>query len=165
MLTAVSLEITLLPLKMMSKRVRTNFWKKLSLDEMSQTEWESLCDRCGKCCLIKLYDEETSKVKYTQIACHLFDNKSCKCMDYENRKKIVNKCLIKTKDTLKTSHQWMPKTCAYRLVYEGKELESWHHLISGSFNTVHNAGESVQHSTISETEVREEDWQHYVIIS
>ena len=149
---------------MMSKKVRANFWKKFPLEEMNQAEWESLCDGCGKCCLIKLENEETSIVQYTQIACHLFDNKSCRCTDYKNRKKVVSDCLIITKDTIKTSHHWMPKTCAYRLIYEGKELESWHHLVSGSLNTVHNAGESIQLSTISETDVLEEDWQNYVII-
>ena len=146
-----------------NEKIRVNFWKKFSLSELNKIEWETLCDGCGKCCLIKLENEETKKIYYTKISCQLFDNSDCKCTNYPQRKNLVSNCLILTKDTLENSFQWMPNTCAYRLLYEGKELKPWHHLISGSYETVHEEGISVRNSTISEKDIPEEHWDNYAI--
>lgn len=144
------------------KKIRKKFWETLSLSELNPIEWEALCDGCGKCCLIKLEDEEESKVLYTTVACRLFDDTTCKCGNYNIRKKLVSNCLIITKDNIKYSANWMPSTCAYRLLYEGKKLKEWHHLISGSYDTVHEVKVSVQNSTISEFDVPEEHWEDYL---
>ena len=146
----------------MKKKIRNKFWETLSLSELNSIEWEALCDGCGKCCLIKLEDEKESKVLYTNIACRLFDDNTCKCGNYNNRKKLVSDCLIITKDSLKHAFNWMPDTCAYRLLHEGKKLEQWHHLISGSYETVHEVGISVKDSTIAEFDVQEEHWEDYI---
>ena len=147
----------------MSEKIRKKFWKKFPLEELNQSEWEHLCDGCGKCCLIKLENEETTKVHYTQISCRLFNDKNCKCGNYKIRKNLVSTCLILTKDTIKDTYQWMPSTCAYRLLHEGKELKPWHHLISGRTETVHEVGISVKNSTVPEYEVPEEHWQDFII--
>ena len=130
------------------------FWENKSLAEMSQKEWESLCDGCGKCCLIKLEDSDTKELFYTDVACHLLDHKTCQCKDYENRKKLVDDCLqLEVNDV--EDFKWLPQTCAYRLLHEGKELPKWHYLVSGDRNTLHKMNMSVQNRVVSETEVLE----------
>ena len=146
----------------MSKTIRKNFWKKYPLDEFNKVEWENLCDGCGKCCLIKLENERTTDVHYTKIACRLFDDETCKCGNYEVRQKLVSSCILLTKETIKDSCKWMPKTCAYRLIHEGKDLEPWHHLVSGNTETVHEAGISIKHSTIPEYDIPEDQWENYI---
>ena len=146
----------------MKHKIRNKFWETLSLNELNPIEWEALCDGCGKCCLIKLEDEKDSKVLYTRLACRLFDDTTCKCGNYTIRKKLVSSCLIITNDSIKHAYNWMPSTCAYRLVYEGKTLQEWHHLISGSTETVHEAGVSVRNATVSEVDVPEEHWEDYI---
>ena len=116
---------------------------------MSQAEWESLCDGCGKCCLHKIEDIATGKISYTNIACRLLDSDACKCSDYANRSKRVHDCVKLTADNL-ASLKWMPSTCAYRLVADGKDLEWWHPLVSGDRETIHAAGMSVRGRTIPE---------------
>ena len=147
----------------MRKKIRSKFWETLSLSELNPIEWEALCDGCGKCCLIKLEDEKESKVVYTNVACRLFDDTTCKCGNYNIRKKLVSNCLIITKDNLKHAVDWMPSTCAYRIIYEGGKLQDWHHLISGSHETVHEVGVSVKHSTVSEYDIPEEHWEDYIL--
>ena len=147
----------------MNKKPRAHFWQKFPLNELTPTEWEALCDGCGKCCLIKLENEETEEIFYTKIACRLFDDNSCKCGNYHLRKTLVSNCLFLTSDTIEKSCHWMPETCAYRLIWEGKKLKSWHHLISGSKETVHQAGISVKNSTISEYDVHEDYWNKYIV--
>ena len=130
------------------------FWENKSLAEMSQKEWESLCDGCGKCCLIKLEDSDTKELFYTDVACHLLDHKTCQCKDYKNRKKLVDDCLqLEVNDV--EDFKWLPQTCAYRLLHEGKELPKWHYLVSGDRNTLHKKNMSVQNRVVSETEVLE----------
>jgi uncharacterized protein len=119
------------------------FWKTKSLAQMSQSEWESLCDGCGKCCLSKLEDEDTGEIHWTSVACRLFDSGACKCRDYPNRTKKVHDCVQLTPDNVGTI-SWLPSTCGYRLVNEGKDLFDWHPLISGDPDTVHKAGVSVR---------------------
>jgi hypothetical protein len=146
----------------MTKKMRSKFWETIPLGELNPIEWEALCDGCGKCCLIKLEDETESKVVYTTIACRLFDDTNCKCGNYNIRKKLVSDCVIITNDSLRNSSSWMPSTCAYRLIHEGKKLKKWHHLISGSYETVHDSGVSVRNSTISEFDIPEEHWEEYI---
>ena len=132
------------------------YWESKSLTEMSEKEWEDLCDGCGKCCLIKLQDDETDKVYATDVHCKLFDNGVCRCSDYSNRTLHVPDCVVLKPQTV-SALKWMPRTCAYRLLSEGKALPEWHHLISGSRDTIHKVGMSVQNATISEEGVEDDD--------
>ncbi|MDO6415988.1 YcgN family cysteine cluster protein [Sphingomonas sp. BIUV-7] len=132
----------------------SRFWEEKPLERMNRVEWESLCDGCGKCCLNKLEDEETGEVFATNVACRLLDRKHAQCMDYPNRKRHVPDCVRLTPAKLATI-DWLPKTCAYRLVAEGKPLYDWHYLISGSRETVHEAGISTRGWTVSENDAGE----------
>ena len=137
------------------------FWKTKTLRQMSSSEWEALCDGCGKCCLIKLIDDLTDDLHYTTVACKLLDCDSCRCGDYNNRKKLVEDCVILSPRLVEELH-WMPSTCAYRLIYEGKDLYWWHPLVSGNPNTVHEAGISVRGRAISEREVKDAELPNYI---
>lgn len=139
------------------------FWERKPLSKLNQTEWEALCDGCGKCCLNKLEDEETGEVALTRIACRLLDDASCLCSHYENRHQFVPDCIVLRPDNLDTHAYWMPETCAYRLLYEGKPLFDWHPLISGRPGSVHEAGVSVQGWTLSEFDIPEDDWEDHII--
>ena len=118
------------------------FWKTKRLGEMDAAEWESLCDGCGKCCLSKLEDEDTGEILWTSVVCRLFSKGDCRCSDYANRNEKVPDCVRLTPENV-PKIPWLPKTCAYRLVHEGKPLEWWHPLVSGSPDTVRLAGVSV----------------------
>lgn len=122
------------------------FWETKSLAEMSAEEWESLCDGCGKCCLIGLEDADTGEIYLTDVACKLLDGQSCRCSDYANRQQKVSDCVRLTPELVPTLG-WLPKTCAYRLVSEGKPLKWWHPLLSGDPESVHAAGASVRGKT------------------
>jgi uncharacterized cysteine cluster protein YcgN (CxxCxxCC family) len=119
------------------------FWQTKSLAEMSRAEWESLCDGCGRCCLVKLEEEGTGEIHYTDVACKLFDGENCRCTDYPNRSSRVPDCVTLTAGNI-ASLQWMPPTCAYRLLSEGEPLPAWHPLVSGRAETVIEAGISVK---------------------
>lgn len=132
------------------------FWKAKRLAEMSSGEWESLCDGCGQCCLVKLEDEDTGQIYKTDVACALFDDATCRCRDYDNRHDRIADCVRLAPGTI-SDMGWLPDTCGYRLVAEGRDLHWWHHLVSGDPDTVHQAGISVQHQTISEHGLSLED--------
>lgn len=131
--------------------------------EMSRDEWESLCDGCGKCCCIRLEDEDNGAIYITDVVCKLFDAGTCRCTDYPNRSKKVPDCVTLTPENVDQLH-WMPQTCAYRLIANGKDLEPWHHLVSGSRDTIHEWGYSVQDKVVSEEGVTEDDLPHRLVI-
>lgn len=122
------------------------FWKRKTLAQMSEREWESLCDGCGKCCVITLEDADTGELHRTDVACKLFDTDACGCGDYPNRKKRVPDCVKLTPRNV-PKLDWLPATCAYRLVAEGHDLHWWHPLVSGDRETVHAAQASVRGQT------------------
>jgi uncharacterized cysteine cluster protein YcgN (CxxCxxCC family) len=132
------------------------FWKTKTLAEMTPQEWESLCDGCGRCCLVKLEDEDTGKIHFTDVACKLFDSRTCRCKDYANRTKRVHDCVALTPANIGELN-WLPLTCAYRLLDEGKPLPWWHPLVSGTPRTVVDAGISVRGELLSEDEVQPMD--------
>lgn len=135
----------------------TPFWKTKPLEAMSAAEWESLCDGCGKCCLSKLEDEDTAEIYWTTVACHMLDPQSCRCSDYANRKVHVPDCVQLTPDSVRTL-DWLPATCGYRLVAHGQDLYWWHPLLSGSRDTVHEAGISVRgRITAFDRDMRDDD--------
>ena len=127
-----------------------NFWETKKLAEMTAEEWESLCDNCGKCCLHKLEDGGTGEVAFTSVACRLINLNTCRCTRYNERTKLVAECLdIRKLDVEK--YNWLPSTCAYRLLNEGKELPSWHPLLTGSPASVKRAGVSISSYAIKES--------------
>lgn len=147
----------------MSDTLRPRFWKTYPLEKLNRAEWEAVCDGCGKCCLNKLEDEETGEVALTRVACRLLDDQSCRCAQYPIRHQFVPECIVLTPKTLADNMYWLPLTCAYRLLSEGRPLYDWHPLVSGNPETVHDAGVSVRGMTIPEFEVDEDDWEEHII--
>lgn len=125
------------------------FWITKSLDDMTRDEWESLCDGCARCCLHKLEDEDTGEIFYTDVACRLLDMENCSCTRYQERKRLVPDCVVMSPDSVRNLN-WLPSTCAYRLIGEGKDLFWWHPLVSGNSGSVHDAGISVRSRAVSE---------------
>lgn len=138
------------------------FWRNKSLDQLTPAQWEALCDGCGRCCLEKLKNAKTGKVHYTWVACYLLDSESCRCTGYAIRHILVPTCVqLRPNNIIKL--RWMPRTCAYRLMAEKKDLPDWHPLISGDPNSVHRAGISVRHKVISEQLVHPDDLENYIM--
>lgn len=125
------------------------FWEVKTLSEMTTREWEQLCDGCGLCCLLRYEDEETGEIIPTRVHCKLFDGDTCQCSDYVNRKRYVPDCIKLTPGNV-ADLEWMPKSCAYRRLHEGRPLADWHPLISGDPESVHAAGVSVRGETLNE---------------
>jgi len=143
--------------------LRPKFWEKYRFDKLTTDEWEALCDGCGKCCLNKLEDEDTGVVVFTSVACRLLDNETCRCSQYEIRRQFVPECIVLTPKTLPDVAYFMPHSCAYRRMHEGRGLADWHPLVSGDANSVHEAGVSMRGQTVPEFEVPEDEWEHYLI--
>ena len=141
----------------------SEFWKHKPLKSLTSEEWEALCDGCGKCCLNKLEDEDTGEVALTRIACRLLDDQSCKCGQYPIRHQFIPDCIVLKPSNIDENAYWMPKTCAYRLLWSGQPLFDWHPLISGNPETVHTANISVRGMTLSEFDINEEDWEDHII--
>ncbi|MEO0634395.1 MAG: YcgN family cysteine cluster protein [Pseudomonadota bacterium] len=139
------------------------FWERKRLGQMSQAEWEALCDGCGKCCLNKLEDEDSGQVVLTRVACRLLDDSTCRCAHYENRHQFVPDCIVLSPQTIDEHMYWLPQTCAYRLLHLGKGLPAWHPLITGRAESVHEAGVSMRDRTVSEFDTPDEEWEDHVI--
>jgi len=138
------------------------FWEIKTLKQMSKPEWESLCDGCARCCLHKLEDEDTDEVYYTDVHCRYMDKNDCSCTVYQTRNEKVPECIWLTPEQAHSFH-WLPDTCAYRLVAEGKPLYDWHPLISGDPDSVHKSGISLQGKGIPDDKIPEEEWQSRII--
>ncbi|MBN1931776.1 MAG: YcgN family cysteine cluster protein [Desulfobacterales bacterium] len=138
------------------------FWKIKPLSEMTRKEWESLCDGCGRCCLEKLENKKTGKVYYTNVACPLLDPETCRCKSYKDRKALMPFCLSLTPENI-NKFRWLPGSCAYRLLAEGKELAWWHPLVSGNADTVRQAGISVCGKVISSEHIHPDDLENYIV--
>src|SRR3546814_5809022 len=126
------------------------FWRRQTLEQMTVSEWESLCDGCGLCCLVRFEDEAAGEIVPTRVHCKLFDAQACACSDYDNRAQQVPDCVKLTPGNIERL-AWMPLSCAYRRIHEGRGLAAWHPLVSGDPESVHRAGVSVRGQTISET--------------
>ncbi|EOR02662.1 YcgN family cysteine cluster protein [Acinetobacter tandoii] len=146
----------------MSSELRPQFWKKYPLEALNTQEWEALCDGCGLCCLVKLEDEDTQEVAYTKVACKLLDCTTARCSNYPERLDYVPDCIQLTPEKLRQIH-WLPASCAYRRLNEGKSLPSWHYLNTGSRQSVIQARKSAAGRCISETEVDEEQIDEYIV--
>ncbi|MDF0535956.1 YcgN family cysteine cluster protein [Shewanella yunxiaonensis] len=137
------------------------FWLSKTLEEMTTDEWEQLCDGCGKCCLNKIIDDETDKLYYTNVACKLLSDKDCRCSHYSQRFELVPQCTAVTPQNI-ASLDWLPDSCAYRRLYLGRSLPSWHPLLTGNKKQMHKMGMSVKGKIVSETRVRE--LEDYIVI-
>lgn len=138
------------------------FWEEKTLAEMNEAEWEALCDGCGRCCLIKLEDEDSGEIITSDVHCRLLDGDTCACSDYENRKAKVPDCIKLTPENI-LEIKWIPRTCAYRRIAEGKGLAWWHPLISGTMQTVEDVGVSVRGRTMSELDVEAGEWEEHAV--
>jgi len=138
------------------------FWETTALKDMSREQWESLCDGCALCCLHKLEDEDTAEVYYTDVHCRYMDTSDCSCTVYTERNKKVPHCVWLTPEQA-SEFKWLPDTCAYRLLAEGRPLESWHPLVSGDPESVHAAGISIRGKGVPDNQVAEEDWEDHII--
>lgn len=136
---------------------KERFWETIPLGEMTNAQWESLCDGCAKCCLEKLEEVETRQIVYTNVACKLLDLELCRCRDYPRRSERVPDCIALTTAKLRDPY-WLPETCAYRLLAEGRPLAPWHPLISGDPESVFAAGQSMRGRAVSETEADDLEW-------
>jgi uncharacterized protein len=134
----------------------TRFWEHKRLVDLDADEWEALCDGCGRCCLLKIEDEDSGRLFYTSVVCEYFDNDRCRCTHYADRQLLVPDC-IKVTPRVAATQKWLPETCAYRLLAEGKSLYDWHPLISGNRNSVHAAGISVRDKVVSEQHVHPDE--------
>lgn len=137
-------------------------WWEAPLASLSKEQWEALCDGCGRCCLLKLVDDEDDSLHFTSVVCHLFDEDTCRCTHYPQRHVRVPECIEFDSEKL-AELDWLPTTCAYRLRADGKPLFDWHPLISGTPQSVIDADISVQGRVVSENHVHPDDTQDFVI--
>ena len=138
------------------------WWQSKSLAEMSPQEWESLCDGCGRCCLLKLEDPDNGQIDFTDVACRLLDCQTCRCQDYARRTEKVPDCVVLRPETL-DDLAFMPSTCAYKVLADGGELAWWHPLVSGRRESVHEAGISVRGRVVPEARVADADLEDHIV--
>jgi uncharacterized cysteine cluster protein YcgN (CxxCxxCC family) len=143
------------------KKSAEPFWTHTPIEEMTPSQWESLCDGCARCCLQKLQDHKTGKIYYTRVACRLLDVEKCRCLSYPNRNDLVPNCAVLTPENVRR-YGWLPPTCAYRLLAQGAPLNAWHPLVSNDPNSVQEAGISVRGQIISENHVHPDDFQYLI---
>ncbi len=143
--------------------LRDRFWERIPLSKLSDLEWEALCDGCGRCCLNKLEDPDTGEVALTRVACRLFDDETCRCAQYDIRRSLAPECIALSPATIEKHAYWLPETCAYKRLWKGKPLFDWHPLISGTTQTLHEAGVSMRGLTVPEFEVSEDEWEDHII--
>jgi uncharacterized cysteine cluster protein YcgN (CxxCxxCC family) len=141
------------------------WWQEIELKNMSSEQWESVCDKCGLCCLNKLQDDESDEIFYTKVSCKLLDVSKCQCIMYEKRKEIVPECINLTYKQLRNhAHKWLPNSCSYKLLLNGESLPEWHNLNTGSTDAMHQQKKSVKSFAISEYELGEDDYLEDFII-
>ena len=128
--------------------LRDRYWERVPLKNLTPREWEALCDGCGKCCLNKLEDADTGEVELTRVACRLLDSETCRCGQYDIRKTLVPECVVLTPENISKNAYWMPETCAYRLLYEGKPLYDWHPLGSSMMWSSHSSSGTSNSGTV-----------------
>ena len=141
---------------------RRPFWERKRLSEMSVAEWEALCDGCAKCCLHKLEEEESGELHYTRVACRYLDQQACRCTVYAERKRLVPTCIKLEPGNVDDLH-WMPATCAYRLLNEGRALPLWHPLIAGDRRAIAASGNTVTGKVVSEEYVHEDGYEEHIV--
>jgi len=142
--------------------MQTKFWETKKLAEMNTEEWESLCDGCAKCCLNKLEDEDTEEIFFTCVACDLVDLDSCRCTKYSERTILVPECIDLTQHDF-SEYTWLPATCAYKLLSDGKPLPDWHPLVTGNKESVFDAGVAIRSFAIKESQIDIEDLEEHII--
>ncbi len=138
-------------------QIQPGYWKEKPLSQLTREEWEALCDNCAKCCLHRLEDDETREIHFTNIVCRLLDAETGECTRYTERSVLVPNCVTMTLKDLDDPY-WLPSTCAYRLLAEGKALPEWHPLCSGDAESVFHSGNSILGRTICETEADEPEF-------
>lgn len=141
---------------------KERYWENKTLDQMNKEEWESLCDGCAKCCLIKLEDDDTGEVHHTNVVCRYMNHSDCRCTQYQDRNELVPNCVWLRPEDL-DDFDWLPSSCSYRLVAEGKPLPSWHYLVSGDVGAIHQEGESIRGRCLSEEHVHPEGLMEYIV--
>ncbi len=132
--------------------MRPRFWETVPLAELTTEEWEAVCDGCAKCCLLKLEDADDGTVYFTDVHCFLLERATCRCGDYANRTVRVPACIELAPGQLDAVF-WMPMSCSYRRLAEGRGLASWHHLVTGDPDAIHRAGASIRGRAVPETDV------------
>lgn len=138
------------------------FWKNKPMNALTPSEWESICDGCGRCCLQKLEDEDTGDVYYTDVVCRYFNESTCQCTQYQKRSVLVPRCVKLTYEDIDRFH-WLPSSCSYKVLHDTGDLPEWHPLLSKDNKSVQNAGVSIQGKVISEANVNEDDWEDRII--
>lgn len=141
---------------------KPRFWEQKALSDMDPQEWEALCDRCGRCCLVKIEDQDSGDLFYTNVVCKYLDSRRCRCTNYRERSELVPDC-IKVTPEVAYNETWLPDTCAYRLLAEGKPLYDWHPLLSGDPDSVHDAGISVRDRVVSERHVHPDELAEHLV--
>ena len=137
------------------------FWENKKLDQMTPSEWESLCDGCGRCCLNKIEETSTKKLYFTNVSCRLFNPQTCRCKDYPSRMKKVSDCIKLEPENVHNMPE-LPSTCAYKLLAQGKPLENWHPLIAKNKKLMKEKGILAQ-NTISEDDIDPDKLEDYII--